>query len=95
MVSLTDSNAETTNAQPASASSGHSSGVAQDVLDLGRAVERQIGMALVDGRDHAAGVLRGVEEVGVGERRWRAPAATNWSTSARTAASSTARTRPS
>ena len=40
---------------------------AQNVLHLGRAVEGQVRVALVDGRDDPAGVERGVEKVGVGE----------------------------
>ena len=64
---MTDSNAETTNRQPARASVGPQLGVAQDVLDLRRAVEGEVGEALVHRLHDAQRVAAAVEEVGIAE----------------------------
>ena len=73
---------------------GEHLGVAQEVLDLDSGIEAETGVALVHPGHDPAGMARGVEEVGVGETDVTGPAATSWSTSARTISSATARTRP-
>ena len=67
MSSLADSKADTTNTQPMSASSGHSSRWERTWLDLGGHVEGQVGIGVVHGLHHPPGVVGPVQEVGVAE----------------------------
>ena len=87
--SSTDSNADTTNRQPAAANSGHRSVVAQHVLDLHRAVERERrGSARASPARRARECGGALRKSGSPKVMCCAPAATSCAMSASTATSS-------
>ena len=70
-------------------------GVPQHVLDLDRAVEREVGKRSCIARTTRMACGGALRKSGSPKVMWVAPAATSWSTSASTAAASVMRMRPS